>query len=306
MADERAVRQALDRSSEAIRVGQLQSLLRVQVELHEEAERESRTVKLELIRLIETVAPDQADADLAAKPPLESLSAKELISILKSRLAAARHEADRPGGGHREGGAGIRTKDYEALRSELGTVKEKLSSVQVAAETIQRDLNASREQNEFLIEERKRLLEKLARFEGAPEEEIGQSTELVPTSPAETGKGEPDTGDSAQALPRWLADWQDEGTFETDKQTAAAPWRDRPLEKAGGRGGSGARAWNQADNPHSEVSHWAASGRGSGRGYPSLERGEPGHLLASARPGEIVREGAPGLFGARRPRPEEP
>lgn|GEM_PF-1419201 len=218
MADERAIRQALDRSSEAIRVGQLQSLLRVQVELHEEAERESRAVKLELIRLLETVAPDQADADLAAKLPLESLSAKELISILGPRLTAARHEADRPGGGHREAGAGIRSRDYEALRSELGTAKEKLSSMQAAAETIQRDLNASREQNRFLIEERKRLLEKLARFEGAPEEEIGQATELVPTSPAETGKGEPDTGDSAQALPRWLTEWQHEGTFETDKQ----------------------------------------------------------------------------------------
>ena len=282
MADERAIRQALDRSSEAIRVGQLQSLLRVQVELHEETERELRAVKLELICLLETVAPGQADADLAAKPPLESLSAKELICILKSRLTAARHEADRPGGGHREAGAGIRSRDYEALSSELGTVKEKLSSVQVAAETIQRDLNASREQNRFLIEERKRLFEKLTRFEGAPEEEIGQATELVPTSPAETGKGEPDTGDSAQnsaALARRLGGG---GNIRNRQAAATAPWRDRALEKTGGRGGSGTRAWNQADNPHFEVSDWAASGRGSGRGSPSLERGEPGHLLAYA------------------------
>ncbi|MGA2110587.1 MAG: hypothetical protein ABSG98_00385 [Anaerolineales bacterium] len=218
MADERAVRQALDRSSEAIRVGQLQSLLRVEVELHEEAERESRAVKLELIRLLETVAPDQAEADLSAGPSVETLSAKELISILQSRLIASGAKGDRLADGPRETAAGVRSKDYQALRNELGTTKEKLTASQSTAERLQRDLDASREQNKFLIEERKRLLEKVAPLEGPPKEGMDEGAAPPATFPAEAGKEEPQETEFARAMPRWLSEWQDEETFETDKR----------------------------------------------------------------------------------------
>ena len=221
MVDERAVRQALDRSSEAIHVGQLQSLLRAQVQLNEEAECDLRAVKDGLIRLLETVSPDQVDPDPVGKPPLQALPPKGLISMLELRLAAAvtaaGREPKRPEEISREAEAPIRRGDFEALRNELGTSREKLASVQSMVETLQRDLSASREQNKFLLEERKRLLENLALLEGRPAEEKDQASEPGPSSPAEGEREHPAADEPPQERPDWLIDWQGEKTFERDK-----------------------------------------------------------------------------------------
>jgi hypothetical protein len=209
--------ESFDRSSAAIHVGQLQSLLRAQVELHEEAQRQWHSARQGLIRLLETTSPKEMDRRLVGGTGLQGLSAEKLIEMLEAQISTRNSEE----GGPRSSDVAIpdvaSPKEEGPLKSEIRILSDKVATLEARAETLQTDLLASRDQVKFLLEERKRLLRENNHPVGIVLPEREKEGRGPQDSAADQSGQNQRKGAAVEEEPDWLAEWRKQETYERDK-----------------------------------------------------------------------------------------
>ena len=211
-----AVSEAFDRSSAAIRVGQLQGLLRAQVHLYEEAQLEARGTRQAVIRLIEGCVPGEIDRHLVDGQPLGALSTLQLLGLLERELGGPTKGGD----GHHPAlsariGA-VASDEREELSRKVRSLTEKAQELSARVESLQNDLDASREQNRMLLEERKALGRRLVPEVVGP---AGLIAETQPSAEIAVGKAEGETPiPPALGEPDWLVEWRNDRNFERESR----------------------------------------------------------------------------------------
>jgi hypothetical protein len=157
MADTASLTEALDHSSAAIRIGQLQGLLSIQVRLYEELQRESQAVRTAVIHLLEGNAQSETDRQPATGGPTGPLTTLELVTQLERQVAGLGRQSVKPESG--EGNARATPNgEREQWTRERRALEIAHRDLTGRCEALERDLKASREHNRMLLDERRPTL----------------------------------------------------------------------------------------------------------------------------------------------------
>lgn len=214
MADTAPLIEALDHSSAAIRIGQLQGLLGIQVRLYEELQRETQAVRTATIHLLESSGPSETDRQPAIGGTAGALTTLELIAQLEAQVTALGRQSlkTESGEGNARATSSGEREQWTRERRALEIAHRDLTG---RCEALERDLKASREHNRLLLDEHHQTPPSVPAAEKQPVDAIGVTAGIEAAMHGVESKGQ-DAPLSASE-PEWLRSWKDHPDCERER-----------------------------------------------------------------------------------------